>query len=293
MKIQLLLFLCFLSFFGYSQCPPNISTNANANRIIFTYPNQAARDAAAAAISSVTCGGVSYPVAAHPGNVTILRVNPPAPNGTFTGIGTGTKTITLSPSGESCTYVDGLLSTAPLPVELLFFKVKEKDKEILLEWSTASETGNDRFEIERSTNKGIFELIGTLKGNGDSYETNNYAYADSGLNSGQYYYRLKQIDFDGEFEYSHVATIDFDSNNDRFGLKSTMVENELQITLSTDNKANATYNVFSYAGQLMQSGIIDSSNSNSNIDINDLEAGFYLLQVNIGREMNTFKFVKM
>jgi len=88
----------------------------------------------------------------------------------------------------------------PAPVELSGFVSEVNQNNVKLNWSTASETNNSGFDIERSAN-GIWLKIGTISGNGNSTVENKYSYTDKNLNSGIYNYRLKQLDFNGNFEY--------------------------------------------------------------------------------------------
>ena len=83
-------------------------------------------------------------------------------------------------------------------------------KIVLLNWSTSTELNNRGFEIERSTNKKDWRLIGFKEGKGTTTETQNYSFVDDlfGISSPQLFFRLKQIDFDGSFEYSDVVEVD-------------------------------------------------------------------------------------
>ncbi len=93
----------------------------------------------------------------------------------------------------------------PLPVELLGFDSRnENDKSINLFWSTATELNNSHFEIERSNDGRNFQSIGKVEGHGNSSEVKVYDFYDEKPMNGKNYYRLKQIDFDGTFEYSYV-----------------------------------------------------------------------------------------
>jgi hypothetical protein len=101
----------------------------------------------------------------------------------------------------------------PLPVELVSFSAESNDDNILLSWTTASETNNKGFEVERSiqnSNLKIknFETIGFVNGNGTSTELNTYSFNDENVSAGKYIYRLKQIDFDGSFEYSNEIEVE-------------------------------------------------------------------------------------
>ncbi|MBK9333063.1 MAG: T9SS type A sorting domain-containing protein [Ignavibacteria bacterium] len=88
----------------------------------------------------------------------------------------------------------------PVPVELSGFVSEVNQNNVKLNWTTASETNNSGFDIERSDN-GIWLKIGSVSGNGNSNVENNYSYTDKNLNTGIYNYRLKQLDFNGNFEY--------------------------------------------------------------------------------------------
>lgn len=92
------------------------------------------------------------------------------------------------------------LDCAVLPVEMLNFTGQRVNRENLLEWQTASETNADYFAVERSDNARDFETIGQVPATGNSNTVRNYSYADD-YSAENMYYRLKQVDFDGEFEY--------------------------------------------------------------------------------------------
>ncbi|MEK6479894.1 hypothetical protein WJR50_20290 [Catalinimonas sp. 4WD22] len=95
-----------------------------------------------------------------------------------------------------------------LPVELLSFSVKMEGKHALLQWVTASEKNNDFFEIERSVNGQDWKSLGTVKGAGDSYQELGYNFTDKNPLYGLSYYRLRQVDFDGQFDYSNVVVLE-------------------------------------------------------------------------------------
>ncbi len=100
------------------------------------------------------------------------------------------------------------LNNAPLPIELLFLNATSNFENIELNWATASELNNDHFELEKSTDGHGFQKIGTVKGNGTTNETLYYKFTDSSPFSGINYYRLKQVDYDGTFEYSKVVSVE-------------------------------------------------------------------------------------
>ena len=94
-----------------------------------------------------------------------------------------------------------------LTVELLSFKVSREDRTGLLEWTTASEINNEEFEIQYSRDGIEFEFIGCVMGAGTSTEMNSYEYFHDNLENGIHYYRVKQIDFDGQSEFSDLISL--------------------------------------------------------------------------------------
>ncbi len=95
-----------------------------------------------------------------------------------------------------------------LPIRLKFFEVHATAQGVKVHWQTASETNNAEFALERSTDGENFETIYTLPGAGNSEVMLNYSYRDQDeLESGIYYYRLKQTDYDGQYTYSALVSV--------------------------------------------------------------------------------------
>lgn len=96
-----------------------------------------------------------------------------------------------------------------LPVELTTFTANVVKGAINLSWTTATELNNYGFEIERSVDGKNFASVGFVKGNGSTSETKNYSFSDKAElnNIKDYYYRLKQVDFNGSFEYSDIIQV--------------------------------------------------------------------------------------
>jgi hypothetical protein len=93
-----------------------------------------------------------------------------------------------------------------LPVEFTSFTASLQHYP-LLRWETASETNNARFEIQRSTDGEVFEFVGSVAGAGTTAQPQNYMYHDIYAPEGINYYRLKQIDYNGEYEYSIIRAV--------------------------------------------------------------------------------------
>ena len=98
--------------------------------------------------------------------------------------------------------------TTPLPVELTSFTANAVDGKVLIAWETATEINNAGFSIERSADNKKFSEVTFIKGKGTSTEKSYYSYTDKSALSGKYYYRLKQVDFDGTYQYLKSVEID-------------------------------------------------------------------------------------
>jgi hypothetical protein len=95
-----------------------------------------------------------------------------------------------------------VFSTTILPVKWLSYEVKTDKAGNHILWTTASELNNDRFDIEKSSNGTDWQLAGTVKAKGNSSQQTKYTYFDATSTSSKTYYRIKQVDVDGRFEYS-------------------------------------------------------------------------------------------
>ena len=93
----------------------------------------------------------------------------------------------------------------PLPVELVSFASLVENQNVMLNWVVASEENNSGYEIERNSFGEVWKKIGFVKGAGTTSQPQNYSFNDNGLNSGRYNYRLKQIDYNGNYKYYNLG----------------------------------------------------------------------------------------
>lgn len=127
--------------------------------------------------------------------------------GSWVALNTTASGSTLTASGLT-TFSDfgigGDSLQNPLPVELSSFISAVNGRNVTLNWSTSSEINNSGFDVERSFNN-IWNKIGNISGNGTTNSQNSYTFTDRVLTSGIYYYRLKQMDFNGNFKYYNLS----------------------------------------------------------------------------------------
>ncbi len=125
---------------------------------------------------------------------------------------TGTEVFYYVMDGNAdanCTYTLTGVNLQPLPISLVsFYGYNDKDLGNILIWNTESENSNDYFNIESSTDGVNFRFIAQIEGSGNSTEANNYSYTIKDFNKTVNYYRINQVDFNGEFQIHNTVVID-------------------------------------------------------------------------------------
>lgn len=109
---------------------------------------------------------------------------------------------------SDCIGGGGLVCPPPLPIELLSFNVNNTNNKNIIVWSTATETNNDYFTLERSTDGVEWETISTVNGHGNPNTLSKYHITDKSYINTLNYYRLSQVDFNGNTESFSVVSID-------------------------------------------------------------------------------------
>ncbi len=94
-----------------------------------------------------------------------------------------------------------------IPVELISFTASVTGNDVTLSWTTATELNNLGFEVQRSIENKNWNTIAFVEGAGTTTSSQSYGYVDNSISSGKYFYRLKQVDFNGSFEYSNVVDV--------------------------------------------------------------------------------------
>ncbi len=97
-----------------------------------------------------------------------------------------------------------LFTDRTLPVKLSLFSANVNQRNVTLNWSTASETNNSGFGVQRLTSDGSWKEVAFVKGHGTTSMPVNYSYEDKNLTTGTYSYRLKQVDYNGNYEYFNL-----------------------------------------------------------------------------------------
>ena len=174
-----------------------------------------------------------------------------------------------------------LLSDGPLPVKLVSFEAKEDQDKVKLDWKTASEKNNGRFEIERSYNAKNFDKIGSVEGKGTTQTETSYSFYDVKPLSGTSYYRLKQIDrnvlsngqyTEGETTYSKIVSVTRDASN-------FLIVSPNPTADFVDIKLNAAVEVSTWELIDISGKIRSSGNLGQKVNLSNMESGEYILRI--------------
>jgi len=175
-------------------------------------------------------------------------------------------------------YIDDINvhANTVLPIELLAFNATaQNDRSVMCEWITATESGNDHFDVERSPNANDWQRIGELKGAGTSTSEHRYALVDPAPLDGQNYYRLKQVDIDGAFTYSDVRQVDLSSAGAGFTVWPDPSDGDASVALSAKASHDITLEVDDAQGRrVMQRSLSPGERTT----ISELPPGCYLLR---------------
>ncbi|WP_051291132.1 fibronectin type III domain-containing protein [Pedobacter glucosidilyticus] len=181
-----------------------------------------------------------------------------------------------------------------LPVSLIGFDARRVFNSVSLNWSTASESDNARFEIERANDDGIFVKIGEKEGADNSNSTLDYHFIDNNPFNGNNYYRLKQIDFNGKYEYFGPRVVNYSLENLNTSYIYKLSANEYHVVIHAISQHQGTLSISNLNGQKVyeQKIIIKEGENTYPISLAGVADGIYLLNLSSKELANTIKFVK-
>lgn len=175
-------------------------------------------------------------------------------------------------------------NTSPLPVELAKFDAKCDQNEINITWSTYSEVNNDFYIVERSTDLENWDLLGTVKGAGNSNTLLQYTISDSRPLSNLSYYRLTQVDFDGKRKTYPQTSVSCNVNDVEIGVYPNPASDFIIINFGSIN-SDATLDFIDMQGKSVRKEVIEaqakSSSNEVKINRNGLASGIYLIRLQI------------
>lgn len=191
-------------------------------------------------------------------------------------------------------------STNPLPVTFKSLFANKNADDVVVTWATASEINNKGFEVERSIDGKTFEFIGFVKGAGNSNKVQSYQLTDANAfkqyHVSMLYYRLKQVDFDGNFSYSSTVSV---ANNVEIsnGISAypNPFTNELNVSINAANNGVAIVEIMDIQGKIVATETVTIVTGINIIPFNEnsyLQAGIYFARITLNSEVKTIKLVK-
>ena len=214
-----------------------------------------------------------------------------------TGTGTKLHYIELNVTEFSEFWISGSIHIEALPVQMVFIEAEAMNNDsIQVRWATASEVNNREFDVERSTDGNTWTMIGVVAGHGNSNQQNNYNFNDLNVVPGiHYYYRLKQIDNNGQYQYTDIVQAMLT------GQGTFMVMNfvpnptvgNTQLSVVTTKEQEITVDFYDMLGQRVYSSVEElfAGNNKINFDLRRLAAGTYSAVVTSDNQLYTKKIV--
>jgi len=202
-----------------------------------------------------------------------------------------------SPASDDPTRIQD--SGLPLPVELTSFTAYvNAEGNVLLNWTTATEINNQMFEIERRTEVDQFITIGYVEGYGTTTEPQEYFYIDNTVETGSFYYRLKQIDFGGQYEYSDEIEVEVNGPL-TFALEQNYpnpFNPSTNIKYSVPESGFVNLSVYNLVGEevsVLVNETVDAGFYEATFNAANLPSGIYFYRLQTGNTVQTKKMVLM
>ena len=207
--------------------------------------------------------------------------------------GSGTEIGTLGKKGLQAIIMSKIIV---VPVELTSFNASLIGKDVQLIWSTATELNNYGFEIQRKAFDGDFATVAFVKGQGTTTQKSDYSFVDKNLDGGKYYYRLKQVDLDGKFEFSNIVEVEVISITS-YSLEQNYpnpFNPSTTINYGLKEKSNVRIILLNSLGEeiavLVNEGQ-DKGYHKVEFDGSKLSSGVYFYQIKAGNFINTKKMI--
>jgi len=213
----------------------------------------------------------------------LSRHTPAGWNGDTPGPAAGSDPWYRQRSGLSEFGAFAAASSQALPVEWLSFDAIAVGPDVLLTWSTASESNNAYFAVERSPNGVDFEAIGTVPGAGTTSEVQYYEFLDPLIShlSSLIYYRLKQCDFSGSSEYSPIRVVEFPSG-DRWDVFPNPAAGWVTVRFEEMLLETGSIRLFDASGWPVRSVVLSPGQREWTVSLEGLAKGYYTLEVSTG-----------
>ena len=241
-------------------------------------------------------GGTGAPGTATAGTVIIRYASSSAlaTGGTitsYTGNGTnGTNGVVYQVHKFTADGSFAFNGSTPLPVTMSYFKLNCVEEDVDLIWQTASEHNSDYFQLETSLDAVNWEMIQTIPAAGFSQELINYIAVDKDALRNQKYYRLKQVDFNGDFEIYGPLKADCAVESTNISLHPNPFATEVTLSIASQIPTEVNYTLISPEGKVIENKqlAVQSGITLFTLDVSNYPSGMYMLQFDV----NDKRFIK-
>ena len=178
-----------------------------------------------------------------------------------------------------------------LPITLLSFTAQKNGNTSLLQWKATNEVNNSYFSVEHSSDGTNFQPIGRVAGHGTISTEQKYQFNDNNPVKGLNFYRLKQVDYDGNYTYSNIAAVVFEDVAAIFKVFPNPASNRVNISIPLSPVASVI-DVYDFNGNKVLEKQISANMVSESLDVTKLAAGAYQFTLIQGKQQQTVKLVK-
>lgn len=259
--------------------------------------------------------GYTYALTLMQDSAVLGTVGSPSNLGIARYLGTGTNWTRYNPTSSN--NVTGFMNTGsvvnavgvftgtditnnPLPVKLTSFTASVESKDVIVTWVTASEENNKGFEVERSVDGKTFGFVEFVEGAGNSSKATKYSLLDNEAfakeNVEVLYYRLKQIDFDGNVTYSNTVMVSINAENSNgLSVYPNPFTTDYSVSLTANADGKAAIQLFDLQGRLVNAQTKDVTKGFNVMEVNNVEnlhTGIYFVKITVDGESQMVKLIK-
>jgi len=205
---------------------------------------------------------------------TALRVRLTMTNGTTSGCGNDYAIDDI----QFATCPSG----GPLPVDFINVNATQKGGAVAINWSTASESNNNYFDIEKSIDGSSFTTINSVKGAGNSSTVKNYGSYDAKPVAGFNYYRIRQVDFDGKFKFSEVVKVKISFEKTGVSVLANPFVNNITVDFASPANQRLNVRLMDISGKMIATEMWTIAKGSSRVvfsKVNSLQKGMYIFTV--------------
>ena len=162
----------------------------------------------------------------------------------------------------------------------------------MVSWETLSETESDYFVVERSPDGISFSELTRIAGAGNSIDPIGYSYFDAMPLFGLNYYRIKIADLNGEYHYSIIAVVKFQTRLPSFTIQPNLATNLISLKLSKETDQFSQVEVFDLSGKMVLRKALDAYQFTHDLDVSYLSPAQYITVLRVGNDFFFDRFVK-